>query len=257
MSGLPSANQPVLSSREYGTPAAAAGQWTTCGRPRTGPWSPPDGDHPEAKAILSVRGRPAVEAGRGIEQVHRSAATSTASVDLAEHLRQHRPHRHAARQRLSVFPIRGHDRVGRLERLHRPDRDGLFADVQVEEAADLGGAVELNASFLEPPDPQHLAEELARVTRVHRGKASFLVYGHHELSRVETSPSGSPSSWALRSRRTIFPLRVLGRASLNSISLGATTAPRRVRADAISCLRSSSLGVDERGGRCGCACPRA
>ena len=41
----------------------------------------------------------------------------------------------------------------------------------------------------------------------------------------------------------IFPLRVLGRASLNSISLGATTAPRRVRADAISCLRSPSLGA--------------
>ena len=40
----------------------------------------------------------------------------------------------------------------------------------------------------------------------------------------------------------IFPLRVLGRFGSNAISLGATTAPSRVRAKASSSRRSASLG---------------
>ena len=55
------------------------------------------------------------------------------------------------------------DRVIGRERLHRPDRDRLLADVQVEEAPDLAGAVELRRLLLEMADEQHLPQELVRV----------------------------------------------------------------------------------------------
>src|SRR5512134_3801897 len=52
------------------------------------------------------------------------------------------------------------------------------------------------------------------------------------FSSVEISPSGKPISRAFNNRLMIFPLLVCGNAVANSISLGATTAPRRTRAKA-------------------------
>ena len=51
------------------------------------------------------------------------------------------------------------------ERLHRPHRDGLLADVEVEEAADLAHGVELGRLLLEAPDEQHLAQQREGVRR--------------------------------------------------------------------------------------------
>ncbi len=60
---------------------------------------------------------------------------------------------------MAVLTVGRHNRVLRCQRLAHTDRDCLFADVQMQEAADLSGAVQLHVSFLEPPDPQHLAQQ--------------------------------------------------------------------------------------------------
>ena len=93
-----------------------------------------------------------------------------------------------------------------------PDAHRFFADVEVQEAADLALAVGLGALLLQAPDAQHVGEERN---------------AHAPDSSVEVSPSGKPSSRALSSRRMILPLRVCGSALANSISFGATAAPRR------------------------------
>ncbi len=69
---------------------------------------------------------------------------------------------------------------------------------------------------------------------------------HAPASSVEVSPSGSPSSRALSSRRMILPLRVRGSVGRNAISFGATAAPRRLRAWPSSSRRSSSVGLEPR-----------
>ena len=66
--------------------------------------------------------------------------------------------RDAAYQRVSVLAVGRHDRVVRLERLHRADRDRFLADIQMEETTDLGVAVQLRAPFLEAADAHHLAQ---------------------------------------------------------------------------------------------------
>ena len=104
--------------------------------------------------------------------------------------------------------------------------------------------VELGRLLLEAPDEQHLAQQREGVRAIERGRRRR--HDHRSASvapsSVEMSPSGRPSSRALSSRRMIFPLRVLGRFGSNAISLGATTAPSRVRAKASSSRRSASLG---------------
>ncbi len=50
-----------------------------------------------------------------------------------------------------------------------------------------------------------------------------------QSSSVEMSPGSMPISFALRMRRTILPLRVLGRESVNSISDGMAMGPSVIR----------------------------
>ena len=66
--------------------------------------------------------------------------------------------------------------------------------------------------------------------------------GRAFVSTVDVSPSGRPSSRAFSKRRMIFPLRVCGSASTNSISLGATAAPSRLRAWPSKSRRSVVVG---------------
>ena len=49
------------------------------------------------------------------------------------------------------------DRVLRRECLHHAHSDSLLADVQVQEAPDLGRAVQLDALLLEAAHPDHLS----------------------------------------------------------------------------------------------------
>ena len=105
----------------------------------------------------------AVEARGGIEDVHRAAAAAAAALLLAVHLRHQAVRRDAARQRVAVLAIRRDDGVLRRQRLHHADGDRLLADVEVQEAADLAGAVELRALLLEAADAQHLVQQVERV----------------------------------------------------------------------------------------------
>jgi hypothetical protein len=162
----------------------------------------------------------AIEAPPGVEDVHGAAASAAAAVGLAVHLGHEHAGGHPAHQRLAVFAVRGHDGVVRREGLHGPDRDGLLADVEMEKPPDLAQGVELGGLLLEAADQEHLAQEPVGVVR------------HVRLpppsSSVEVSPSGNPSSRAFRSRRMIFPLRVLG-ASRETRSLGLRRRPGGAR----------------------------
>ena len=73
--------------------------------------------------------------------------------------------RDAAHQRVAMLAVGRDDRVVGLQRLHRADGDRLLADVEMQEAADLGGAVQLGAFLFEAADAHHLAQELERDAR--------------------------------------------------------------------------------------------
>ena len=75
------------------------------------------------------------------------------------------PMRDAARDRMAVLAVRRDDGVVRAEHLHHADRDRLLAVVEMQEAADLPGAVELRAAVLELADAQHLAQQVQRRVR--------------------------------------------------------------------------------------------
>ena len=68
------------------------------------------------------------------------------------------------------------DDVALLQRAADADRDGLLADRDVQEAGQLPGAEPLLDLLLEPPDQQHLAEEVAQIRLRER---SFLLHLRH------------------------------------------------------------------------------
>ena len=143
--------------------------------------------------------------------------------------------RDAPGEGVPVLAVGGHDGVVGCERLHHPDGDGLLADVEVHEAADLGGAVQLDAALLEPADAQHLPVEPAGVLDVEG-------FAHAPSSRVDRSPSGRPSSRARSSRRTILPLRVLGRCSAKESSFGGDGGPEARPAESDQLVMELSVG---------------
>ena len=91
---------------------------------------------------------------------------------------------------MPVLAVGGDDGVLRSERLHDADRAGLFPDAQVEEPSDLRGAVELDASFLETANSEHLGEEVA--SELHVEVAGRPWRAHVAASSVDVSPSGRP-----------------------------------------------------------------
>src|ERR1019366_7430192 len=159
--------------------------------------------------------------------------TVAAALLLAVHLGHDRARGHAPDERMAVLAVSGEDGVLTRKLGHYAARDRLLADVQVQEAADLAGAVDLRAFFLESANARHLPQVAER---------PFPVDVHDADSSVDVSPSGRPSSRALRRRRMILPLRVLGNPGRKSISFGATAVPRRLRTNASSSRRSVSSG---------------
>ena len=107
----------------------------------------------------------AVEAGLRVEHVHRSAAAAAAALLLAVHLRHEPVGRDAARQRMTVLAVGRDDGIVWAECLHGADGDRFLADVQMQEAADLAGAVQLRALLLEAPDAQHLVQQAQPCSR--------------------------------------------------------------------------------------------
>ena len=86
----------------------------------------------------------AVKARRRVEDMHRAAPASAAPFALAVHLRHQGAGRYAARQRMAVLPVGRDHGVVRREGLHDADGVRLLADIEVEKAADLAGAVKLD-----------------------------------------------------------------------------------------------------------------
>ena len=126
----------------------------------------------------------------------------THALLFAEHLGHDRIGGDPARQRVSVLAIRGNDVVVGGQRLHHADADRFFTAVEMEKAANLLGAVRFGTLIFETPDQEHAAQ---------LGESVFARGAHGSVSRVETSPSGRPSSRALSKRRMILPLFVRGR----------------------------------------------
>src|SRR5262249_40946709 len=62
-------------------------------------------------------------------------------------------------------------------------------------------------------------------TRTPVSKARAVAEGGYHSSSVERSPASLPSSCALSSRRTIFPLRVFGNLSTTLMALGVAMGP--------------------------------
>jgi len=108
-------------------------------------------------------GVPAVEAGGAIEQVHGAAAAAGAALQLAVHLRHDHVGADPARQGVPVLAVGGDHGVLGGERLHHTHGNGFFADVQVQETADLGRLVQLGGFFFVAPDQDHLAQHIEQV----------------------------------------------------------------------------------------------
>ena len=176
----------------------------------------------------------AVDAMRDVEEMHRPAAASAAAGRLAEHLRHHSGRRHAAGHGMGVLPVGGHDPVLGCDSGQRPDRHRLLPDREMQKPADLALHVEFGRPLLESPDQEHLPQEVVRMVPGESGRRRHgpgsTAPGGGPASSIERSPSGSPNSRALSSRRMILPLRVLGSAATKSSSFGAIAAPSRLRA---------------------------
>ena len=168
-----------------------------------------------------------VEAGRGIEDVHRAAPPTAAALLLPVHLGHQPAGVDPARQRVAMLAIGGDDGVFCRQRTHATGGDSFLPDVEVQESPDLPRAVQLGTLLLEPPNAEHVTQERESQFAIERrrwcGRA-------HVASSVEVSPSGRPSSRARNTRRAILPERVYGNEVTKSISFGATAAPRCRRA---------------------------
>jgi hypothetical protein len=127
----------------------------------------------------------AVQARRGVEQVHRAAAAAAAAFSLAVHLGHDRVRRNASRERMTVLAIRGDDRIVRGERVDGANGDRLLTDVQVQEAADLELAIEIGAPFLEAPDAHHVAQQRERELAWKRDRLDHRVV--HARGLIESS----------------------------------------------------------------------
>ena len=173
--------------------------------------------HGEREAAAHDRVAPE-EAAAGVEDVHRAAAAAAAALELAVHLGEEAPGGDAASEGVAVLPIGGDDRIVRLERLEGAHGDGLLADVQMQEAADLPRAVELRTLLLEAPDAQHLAQQLHVVregrgcgrARAHASPSEHrgVALGQAELARLE-QPAQDLAAARLRYLRE--ELHLLGR----------------------------------------------
>ena len=117
-------------------------------------------------------GVPAVESPLRRKQMHRTATATRATVGLPVHLGHDLSSGNAANQGMAVLPIGRHDVVVLTQRVQSPHRDGLFADVKVQEPADLLLRIELRALLLEPSNANHVAQQ-ARGPRHVRCRASI------------------------------------------------------------------------------------
>ncbi len=115
------------------------------------------------------RGQPTADDGVRSEipaldvvEVHRSAVAVRAALELPVQLRHQLVRVRALREGVPVRAVSGGDDVAFLERSTDADSDCFLADRHMEESRQLACSEALFDLFLEAPDEQHLAEELAQ-----------------------------------------------------------------------------------------------
>jgi len=68
---------------------------------------------------------------------------------------------------MTVIPVRADHIIVRSNRGNSADRDRFFADIQVEEAGNLGQRIHLGRFFFKPADEEHLAVEDEKIVLSH------------------------------------------------------------------------------------------
>ena len=126
-----------------------------------------------------------------VVEVHRAAVAVRAALHLPVELRHQRVRVRAARERVAVGAVRRAEDVAVLHRGADADLGGLLADRDVQEAGQLAGAEALLDLLLEPPDQQHLAQEVAELVL---GKGALLLDLRHGLS-VRSRAMALVSDW--------------------------------------------------------------
>src|ERR1700720_983846 len=106
-------------------------------------------DDPMTTPVILVRG----------EEMHRAPLAFGAPCGLAEELRHTGFHVHANGQGVSVVAVGGDDVVIVPQKRDRADSDSLLARVKMEKATHFSQVVIFERGLLEPPDPEHLAQE--------------------------------------------------------------------------------------------------
>ena len=110
---------------------------------------------------------PAEVAARHVVEVHAAALAAADAGGAAPQLRHQRPRVGPAGERVAVVAVGAEEVVVGPQQAHGPDRDGLLADVEMEEAADLALHVDLRAALLETPDEEHAPVQRERLVFRH------------------------------------------------------------------------------------------
>ena len=136
-----------------------------------------------------------------VEEVHGAAAAAGAAVHAAEQLGHDGVRMRAARERLAVLAVGGHEVVRVAERLGGADDGGLLTDAEMEEAADLGLRVHLARALLEAADEEHLLEDgpaglLVGQVVLDLAEADLLEAYYVVRARPPLPPSPFPPCWA-------------------------------------------------------------
>src|SRR5207302_6723790 len=107
------------------------------------------------------------EPARGIHQVHGAPFALAQACRFAEQLGHHVTWVRAPGETVPVVAVRADRVVIRSKRGDGSDRNGLFADIEVQETGNFCESVHFRRFFFEPTDQQHLPIEEEYVAPVH------------------------------------------------------------------------------------------
>ncbi len=117
--------------------------------------------HARSQRDLSPHYRMAAQKSpRFVEKVHGAALALGNAALLPAELRHDFARVEAARQSLTVFPVRSQDVIVRAKRGDGAHPHRLLADIEVAESANLPHAVEFRRLFLKPANHQHFFEQV-------------------------------------------------------------------------------------------------
>ena len=127
-----------------------------------------------------------------VVEVHRAAVAVRAALDLPVELRHQRVRVRAARERVPVGAMGRAEDVAVLHRGADADLGRLLPDRDVEEPGQLAGAKPLLDLLLEPPDQEHLAQEVPEPVL---GQGAPLLDLRHCALSVRSAADGARHDW--------------------------------------------------------------